>query len=459
MHHRFEGRLTARDCKRHLPHSFTLPAGCAALDIRLHFAPFRVQGRKNLITLTLFDPDGFRGAGHRGGDTHQVRIAADAATPGYAPGPLPAGEWIVQLDTHMIMPGEAVSYELDIDLTEGAGERAAAAADTVTTAAPTAHLAPQPLRGPGWYRGDLHSHTQHSDAANRSVAELLQEARAAGLDFIFVTDHNTATGLAELDTLPADGLLAARGIELTTFWGHALCLGAREWADWRVRPGTGAMARIADAAYAAGQVFIIAHPLSNGDPGCTGCAWRYGDMMPGSARLVEIWNGPWQDSNNEAALALWYDWLNQGRRMAATAGTDTHSASSYARQPGFNVIYAEELSEPTLLRALLAGRLYLSAGPGLRFEAHDESGARAISGDTVTQPAAFTAAWERCPADVEMRVIANGRLLFRQEAGAQGELTWAMSPEQAHWVTLEIRDREGGLLAVANPIYLHIEAV
>ena len=57
---------------------------------------------------------------------------------------------------------------------------------------------PQPERtfpvrpGAGWYRGDLHSHTFHSDA--RGAPELLHAAaRQAGLDFLAVTDHNTTT--------------------------------------------------------------------------------------------------------------------------------------------------------------------------------------------------------------------------------------------------------------------------
>ncbi|MEZ4637321.1 MAG: hypothetical protein R2856_20590 [Caldilineaceae bacterium] len=42
-------------------------------------------------------------------------------------------------------------------------------------------------------------------------------------------------------------------------------------------------------------------------------------MMPGTARFVEIWNGPWfggnsEKNSNEQGLALWYGWLNQGLR-------------------------------------------------------------------------------------------------------------------------------------------------
>ena len=448
MQYHFEDSLTARDCKRHIPHPFIVPAGSEQIDIDFRFEPDRAHGVKNLLTLTVFDPDGFRGAGHRGGARHQVRIGSTAATPGYLSGPLPAGEWTVQIDTHMIMPGEPVRYWLDVTI----GERAEA---TVSAPAPVMRAAALPHRGPGWYRGDLHSHSNHSDAGTRTVAELVEAARAAGLDFVFLTDHNTISGLPEMDASTTPELLAAGGVELTTFWGHALCLGVRDWVDWRIRPGDGGMARIAAAAYAADQVFIIAHPLSAGDPGCTGCAWRFGEMMPGNARLVEIWNGPWRgDSHNEAALALWYDWLNQGLRLAATAGSDTHGRHSYAARPGFNVIYAESLTEAALLSGLRAGRLYLSAGPQLAFEAEDGRGAHWSIGDTVGQPATFTARWSGCPADAQIRLIANGRLLRQWQAGEAGEYAWPTTPAEADWLVVEIRSGDGEMLAVTNPIYL-----
>jgi hypothetical protein len=458
LHYHFADDLTARDGKRHIPHRFTAPASIEALDLHFRFAPEGSQGMKHLITLTVFDGAGFRGAGHRSGAEHHVRISETAATPGYRPGPLPAGEWIVQLDTHRIMPGAPVHYWLDVEI-DGCHVPGTCEVPG-TSAAPAAAL-----RGPGWYRGDLHTHTHHSDARGRSLADLIELARGAGLDFIFLTDHNTISGLAEADAANGDGLLVAAGIELTTFWGHALCLGKRDWVDWRLRPGTGEIAAIAAATYAAGQVFIIAHPQSNGDPGCTGCAWRFGELMPGNARLVEIWNGPWAgDSNNEAALALWYDWLNQGWRLAATAGSDTHSQRSYASQPGFNVVYAAALTEAALLEALLAGRLYLSAGPAVAFQAVPHvpgtcevpgtSCENWISGDTATGPAVFTLGWADCPANARLRVIVDGKLLAERptESGA-GSHTWRMTPDEANWVLAEIRGDDGQMLAVTNPIF------
>ncbi len=454
MAYHFEGILTAHDCKRHIAHPLTLPDGCGQLDIQFRFAPSGAFGIANLITLTLFDPHGFRGAGHRGGDSHTVQITADKATPGYFPGPLPAGEWTVQIDTHMIMPEPPVRYGLDVTFTPGAS-------------APLSSRSVAPLptpRGADWYRGDLHCHTHHSDAAGFTVPDLLRAAREYDLDFVFLTDHNTVSGLPEMDAGTTADLLAAGGIELTTFWGHALCLGTREWVDWRVRPGSGAMARIAEAVYAAGQIFVIAHPQSVGDPGCTGCAWRYGEMSPGNARLVEVWNGPWNgDSNNETALALWYDWLNQGLRMAATAGTDAHAAqhpgvaaslASAGAAPGFNVIYAESLTEAALLKALRAGHLYLSAGPRLIFQARDARDVPAMTGDTVAGITTFTLAWSGCPDGAQVRILANGRLVKQWPAQGQGNYWWTTTPEHADWMLAEIRSDQGAMLALTNPIFL-----
>lgn len=450
----FEGRLTARANKRHILHRFLAPAGVGQIDIHFRYAPAAGRDLTNLITLAVFDPAGFRGAGHRSGAEHHVRITPDSATPGYLPGPLPAGEWTVQLDMHRIMPAEPVCYWLDVALTPRSHGDLTPLPPLSRGERGEEQLPSLPEQGAGWYRGDLHAHTDHSDAEGCSVADLIEAARRAHLDFIFLTDHNTTAGHAEAAAASSEELLVAAGVELTTFWGHALCLGTRDWVDWRIRPGDGEIGRIAAATYAAGQLFIIAHPQSNGDPGCTGCAWRFGELMPGNARLVEIWNGPWAgDSNNEAALALWYDWLNQGRRLVATAGSDTHSRRAYARGPGFNVVYAKALTEAALLKALLAGHLYLSAGPTITFAARGAGDEMWISGDTATGPATFTLTWTDCPADANVRVIANGKLLEQWPAADEPSRTWRMTPDEANWVLAEIRGGDGQMLAVTNPIF------
>lgn len=448
MHH-LAGTLTARNAKQHLLHPFTVPEGAVHLAVDFACTPVAAQGLDNMLTLTIFDPHGFRGARHRGGSRHTMQISPDTATPGYLSGPLPAGEWIVQIDTHRIIPGAPVHYTLDITLETSA--KAVAMCDRPVQA----NIQRRPARPAGWFRGDLHSHTDHSDADSRTIADLIAAAQDADLDFLFVTDHNTTSSLVALATVDAGDLLVAGGIELTTFWGHALVLGTRRWIDWRFRPGNGTITQVAADAYAAGQLFIIAHPNAGGDPRCTGCAWRFGEMMPGTARLVEVWNGVWAgESNNAASLALWYDWLNQGQRIVATVGSDTHSAADYAANPGFAVVYADELSEDALLRAIAAGHLYLSSGPTLTLEAHSQSGTHAMMGDSIEQDAMFEVTWQACPPDAQVSVLANGILISLQDAAGQGTYRWDMALYPANWVTVEIRSATGNLLAVTNPIYL-----
>jgi predicted metal-dependent phosphoesterase TrpH len=62
---------------------------------------------------------------------------------------------------------------------------------------------------------DLHSHTLHSDG-DRSPAELFAEAKAAGVQVLAVTDHDTVFGLEECRTASeASGVRLVAGIELS----------------------------------------------------------------------------------------------------------------------------------------------------------------------------------------------------------------------------------------------------
>lgn len=458
MNQQFRATLTDADCKRHLPHTFLVPAHCTELKITFHYMPREACGLRNLLTLTLFDPNGFRGAGHRGGDSHTVEITATSATPGYFAGALPAGEWIVQVDTHMVLPGEPVHYTIDIATEIDAN----ATVRSVDRALPDFSRIANPNRG--WYRGDIHSHTLHSDAS-WTAQELVAAARQQGLDFIALTDHNTTSALAEMAALGDETLLTLGGQELTTFWGHAVCLGAHDgWIDWRVDPEGKAMAEIAEQLYAKGQLYIIAHPYDIGDPYCTGCHWLYTAMMPGTARVIEVWNGSWfgghplEHNSNEDSLAFFYRSLNEGRRLVMTAGSDAHGPKNYERQPGFNVVYAESLSERGILDALAVGHSYLSTGPVLQLHATAGSGAEVMMGDRLASQGArdFTmrSSWSVSPVDATVRLMINGAVYTATTVAEEGEQTWQLPVHGTRWCTVELRGADGTMLAVTNPIFV-----
>jgi hypothetical protein len=441
----------------------------------LSFSPWIVDGFKNMLTLSVFDPNGFRGAGHRHGDRHEVILNEHYTSPGYVAGSIPPGAWTVVVDTHLIMPGAPCIIRLQVSASD--------------EAAPTADRRPRPTgvpvglsavsrqrsalspasRGRGWYRGDLHAHTIHSDAS-WDIPDLLAWARTHQLDFVTLSDHNTISGLEQMDAASSNGpstalierrsvqaLLTISGIELTTFWGHALALGLREWVDWRVREGERTIEHIAAEVSAGGGSFVIAHPASIGDPYCTGCRWVYADMLPGTARIVEAWNGAWVgdgSSKNEDALSLIYSWLKQGHRLVLTAGTDHHGHDPEPH--GFNVVYAEDLTEREILSAIRAGHSYLSSGPNLELSA-SAGEERAMMGDVLDlargTPIHIRARWDACPGNSQLNLIIDGAARERLPVGASGSATWELPGGDTHWCLLTLRDQNGTMLALTNPIF------
>ena len=75
--------------------------------------------------------------------------------------------------------------------------------------------------GPGPYarrvRIDLHTHSTASDGTD-TPAELVRQAKAAGLDVVALTDHDTAAGWAEAAAALLAGLTLVPGTEFSCAW-------------------------------------------------------------------------------------------------------------------------------------------------------------------------------------------------------------------------------------------------
>jgi hypothetical protein len=467
MRQELSGILTSRDTKTHIVHEVVLPRGAARLRVRLEHP--RGAGYGHMLCLSLFDSRGFRGSGHRDGIlnghgvVHEVELATGGATPGYFAGPVPAGPLRLVIHAHRIVEGEAFRYRFSVE-GEGLPPEAPAphprspkmpAPNQCETRSSTPRFGePEPplSTGSGWRRGDLHAHTVHSDGT-WDVRGLLCGAREAGLDFVALTDHNTTSPLADIEESGDTRLLVIAGLELTTFRGHALGLGTREWIDWGVLRPDWSIDAAAEEVRRGGGLFVIAHPMAEGDPVCTGCDWRYDEMMPGSARAMEVWNGPWTcDSNNERALAQWYEWLDRGMRIVATAGSDAHEPGGFSGRIGRNVVWSKGLTERAIIASIEAGRSYLSSGPVL--ELHAAAGGRiAMMGETIAASSAdVSVRWEGCPPGSILRLIGDGAVVAEESCESGGERHWA--GVSVRWFTAEIRDGDGSLLAITNPVYL-----
>ena len=165
---------------------------------------------------------------------------------------------------------------------------------------------------------------------------------------------------------------------------------------------------------------------------------------------------------NEAALQLWYGWLNQGSRLVATAGTDVHGpgAQYESMRSGFNAVYADQLSEGGILRGVAAGHLYLSAGPKPQLYGRaTSSGAQGMVGDSLAAPdgsasVLLAVSWDR-PEPASLRLIADGRLHDSIPVTDAGTREWSITATSpaASWYVVELRARDGAMLALTNPIF------
>jgi hypothetical protein len=436
---RWAGHLAPADSKTYRRFPFTVPADARALRIAFSYQ----RGGDlphNLVTLSLFDPAGFRGAGHRFAPRQEVEVAETRATPGFLAGRLPAGEWTLEVDVHCVVAPSAAEVRVE------ASEAASAAIDATPPSAPAAARS-GPRR---WLRGELHLHSTHSDG-RWTTEEMAQAAGGRGLDFMFLTDHNTVSGIASLRRAAA-GIAVHPGQELTTFRGHALALGPERWIDWRAGLGARSVNDVARDVRAAGGVLVVAHPDAPPDPFCTGCQWTHTDFDPALAHAVEVWGGLWDgpEERNAGCLARFHQWLNAGHRLAATGATDAHRHQDWQGAVPLTYVHAADASLESVLDALRGGRTYVSSGPAIGLEAR--AGAQASTLGETAMGAHTVEAWCTGAPAAELRLIVHGET--REAAAVEGDGRVRISPRPGdRWCNAELWRGEI-LLAVTSPVWV-----
>jgi hypothetical protein len=350
------GHWTAADREEELNRLVPLevPPGIPALSVELLYE--RRGGA--VIDLGLFDPNGFRG--WSGSDKEGFVITPQAATPSYLPGPLVPGEWQILNGLHRVPPG-GIDYELHIELT-GAALPPQPPAPPRPERPPRRELPASP--GRRWLAGDFHAHTVHSDGI-LTVAGLACLARERGLDFMAVTDHNTTSHHVELAAAAEHaGVLLLPGFELTTDLGHANCIGAAGWIDFRRSPDEW----LADAD-AGGALLSVNHPL------LADTAWRM--HMDGRPPLLEVWHSSWDRRGREPI-----DWWQQWGAGTPIGGSDFHW---FGRDglPGAPTTWVE-VEGDDVLGGLRAGRTAISCDPQGPVVIRHEDALVVVDGDGTT---------------------------------------------------------------------------
>jgi hypothetical protein len=437
-----------------------VPEGVRELAVRYRYdrpaPPPGVAG--NALDIGIFDQRGHRlggAAGFRGwsgGSRDGFTISRGDATPGYLPGPVGAGTWHVILGPYTVAP-QGMAWTVEVTLRFGA---------------PGPAFQPDPAperargRGRAWYRGDLHLHTVHSDGL-RTPEELVAGAKAAGLDFICSTEHNTTSASLIWGRHAGDELLIVDGEEVTTRNGHLLALGlpAGAWVDWRYRAADGAIDRFLRRVHRAGGVAVAAHPHCPS----LGCSWRFGTD---GLDAVEVWNGPWT-ADDEVAVQDWDRRLVErargGRFLPAVANSDAHHEPQAIGHP-HNVVLAGDLERRAVLRGLRLGRLWMaaSAAVDLAFEVTGGGRTAGIGGRLragADQPVTARLAVRGAPGHlVRLRTDLGQVLETRLPGSGPGTVEWTTTPQRSAYVRAEVRRPEptpttpDTMVALTNPVFL-----
>ncbi|HEU5038641.1 MAG TPA: CehA/McbA family metallohydrolase [Nocardioides sp.] len=421
---------------------FRVPSGVRQIDVSYSYPPpidTHLGYSKNVVDIGLFDADGFRG--WSGGARKKFRLTRTTATPGYLAGPIRAGRWRVALGPYQIV--SPVKYEVTVTLHFGKkGEMFR------PTPAPTAVAG----TGQGWYRGDLHVHTVHSDGSQTQV-DVLGYAKARGLDFIGTSEHNTSSATRTWGTFVPDDFLVISGEEVTTRAGHWLATGlpAGTWIDWRYRPEDGRLAGITQQVRDLGGLSIAAHPYIP----VPSIRWDFGSDFA-EMDAIEVWNGPW-DGFDEQAVRRWHQLLTAGTFKPAVGNSDTHNQGQTIGLAQ-TVVRAEALATDAIVAGYRGGHSWIaeSSDVDLHLTAtlDDVSGE---CGDRVPSDAGQQVAVHLDATGVDgcvATLLGPGTAVYGTAAAVDGAITLDVDVRGGTaFVRAEIR-RNKDMVALTNPIFL-----
>jgi predicted metal-dependent phosphoesterase TrpH len=443
-----EGELTYGDYERLFERAFDVPPGTRRIEIS-----YDVTGgdRRTVVDLGLRGPSGLRG--WSGGGKSAIAVSALTATPGYLPGPIEPGGWAVLLGVPNIRNASRDRYTVTVRLFD-------------TDLAPfTRVIRP----GPGWFGGDLHAHSGHSDGRSQSASgvsiptpahRVFDAAQRAGLDFVLLSEHNTASHWLDVDRLQPyfDTMLLLHGREVTTYRGHANTVGERQFAEFRLPEPAASPAPLLEAIATSGAFISVNHPMRPDDETCMGCGWNViDDAVMRSVHGVEVVNGTTR-TGPMSGWGFWARLMNAGHRVVAVGGSDDHTIDSGddARlgQPA-TLVYARELSENAIVEGLKSGRVYVRTfgmtGPTLDFSATDPLGRRYEMGMSLPAGEVTLGAETVDAKGQSLEWIRNGSVINAVTIGSEAN-RFATRGSPGDWFSVVIRDRRGEPTVMSNAI-------
>lgn len=390
-------KVTLSPRHHYLNHWFFVPEGVSRVGVILtYYRKPRVQ-----IFVSLFDPIKYRGTrmniSQFGELVTELWVGINKSSLGGLSGYLPSGNWRTQIDLQFL--DEACEYHLEVFVNKN---------DIIEEIYENSLSCPIINHSEGWYKGELHCHTNESDGIC-SVNEVVDAALSLELDFLALSDHFTNSQWAKLAPLVNKPIALLPSVEITSHHGHANLHGLKKWVDVFVDRSNWAMNQAADDVHKQGGLFCVNHPFSGE------LSWKDYQFDWGKADLIEIYHNL-EGANNNFHLPFWDYLLNNNYRIIGVGGTDSHDpySGNHRLSQLLTWVYAPNLSVNGILNGLRSGNVYVSLGPKIYFSIINEEGHSASMGETLNSSNGVVKIRIQSMFDKPLRLfIIKGGLIFK----------------------------------------------
>jgi hypothetical protein len=308
----------------------------------------------------------------------------------------------------------------------------------------------------GWYAADMHHHADQAEAVT-PPEDLARSELAAGLDVLFVSDHDSMVNHAALAKIAAArGIPFLPGMELSPSWGHFNAYPLRPGMQLQVDTSTASISEILTEARREGaSVVQVNHPFIPYGYFASVAAGVAPGGFNGGFDLVEI-NSTVPKDDPKVLERLWKFW-NEGKRYYLTAGSDTHDV--WNEQSGLVRTFAHPeaaVTAESFAAALKDGHAYVTYGPIIY--------PQTMFGTTLrlAPKQRFTLSFDVGSAAgvKQVQLIADGVALATREpasAPVKAHVDFPLSMQRAGWYALVVED-QAGRKAYTDPIWTALAA-
>ncbi len=314
-----------------------------------------------------------------------------------------------------------------------------------------------------WFAVDLHHHSDVLDGFTAPEYVLSSEL-AAGMDFSFLSDHDSMTNNAEMKRLSAiRSIPFLAGTELSPSWAHFNAYPIADHSSIEIDIGAASVQEIFSEARRLGaELLHVNHPY--GDYGyfrsletAVERDGKKANAVPGgydsSFDLVEMTAG-----DNTATLAKVWDLWNSGHNAYLVGGSDVHDV--WNEKSGSARTYAhitEQADIKNLVFALKRGHSYATQGPLIFPEIIFGSNIQHIIGEELSLNYNLTAV----SGLKSVTLIQQGETLETQKFKPQetsATRSFQVYPQSNTWYSLIVEDTKGKF-AYSNPVRVTLQGM